>query len=101
MTDVKISGNKATITIDFNVKGTPSKSGKSNVHSTTGGNVPVIGNGKTMYPFGDIVDGNNGNNYIITYVLNFEGIMTPLLLIPGITAADKVYDGRAPPGCRP
>lgn len=41
MTKVELKDGKAVITIDFDKKGIPSKSGKSMVHATTSGNQSV------------------------------------------------------------
>jgi hypothetical protein len=40
---MKIEGKKLMIEVDLSVKGTPSRSGKSNVIATTHGNVEVPG----------------------------------------------------------
>jgi hypothetical protein len=40
---MRIEGKKLTIEVDLSVKGTPSKSGKSNVIATTKGNIEVPG----------------------------------------------------------
>jgi hypothetical protein len=48
--EATIKGGKLIITIDFNEAGTPSASGKTNVHASTRGNLTstVKVNGKTL-----------------------------------------------------
>lgn len=48
--NVSIKGNKLTIVMDFNKAGTPSASGKSNVHASTRGNAEteIEVNGRTL-----------------------------------------------------
>jgi len=41
--DIKINGNLATLTIDLSKNLGPSKSGKSTIIATTGGNVTIPG----------------------------------------------------------
>ncbi|MFA5817297.1 MAG: YDG domain-containing protein, partial [Bacteroidales bacterium] len=52
-----------------------------------------VGTGKTMSPSGRVNDGNDGNNYTVTYHTVDLGIITPKPITGSITAADKVYDG--------
>ena len=40
--DVKVTGNKLTISIDLNAKTTPSASGKSEVIASTRGNTSIV-----------------------------------------------------------
>ncbi|GAP71152.1 hypothetical protein BA6E_125593 [Bacteroidales bacterium 6E] len=53
------------------------------------------GTGKTLTPSGaSINDGNNGNNYAITYVPNTSGEISKRLLAVSVTGdPEKVYDG--------
>jgi filamentous hemagglutinin family protein len=52
------------------------------------GNSTLVANGG---PY-TVNDGNGGNNYSVA-VINAPGTITPLALVGGITAANKVYDG--------
>ncbi|MEM5767088.1 MAG: MBG domain-containing protein, partial [Bacillota bacterium] len=51
------------------------------------------GPGKTLTPTAAISDGNNGNNYAVTYVTNTSGVIMPRSLTVTATAASKTYDG--------
>ncbi len=53
-----------------------------------------VGTGKTLTPAGAVNDGNDGNNYDVTFVNDTSGEITQAeLTVTGITAADKEYDG--------
>lgn len=48
--NTKVEGNKLVVTIDLAAQTAPSKSGKTQVVATTGGNLPVSGpNGQVFY----------------------------------------------------
>ena len=52
------------------------------------------GTGLTLTPTGVVSDGNGGNNYAVTFANNTTGtIVAKTLMLNGITATDKVYDG--------
>jgi hypothetical protein len=51
-----------------------------------------IGN-KTLIPSGAVSDGNDGNNYYVTFVNDTTGSITPLPVTVSATGHDKVYDG--------
>ena len=52
-----------------------------------------IGAGKRLTPTGSVSDGNNGNNYLITFETIDFGIITSKPLIGIFTVSSKVYDG--------
>jgi|GEM_PF-2642127 len=53
-----------------------------------------VGSGKIINASGlAINDGNNGNNYAVSYVPSTDGEITAKALTASITAQDKVYDG--------
>ena len=53
-----------------------------------------VGTEKTLTPAGAVNDGNDGNNYAVTFVPVNLGTITPKeLTVTGITASNKVYDG--------
>jgi hypothetical protein len=52
------------------------------------------GTGKTLTPSGSVTDGNNGANYVVTFVSSANGTITAKdLTVTGVTANSKVYDG--------
>jgi hypothetical protein len=51
------------------------------------------GTGKTLTPAGVVDDGNDGDNYAVTFVQVHDGEITPLGITGSFTADDKVYDG--------
>ncbi|WP_392544136.1 MBG domain-containing protein [Oryzobacter telluris] len=52
-----------------------------------------VGTGKTLTATGQVQDGNNGNNYAVTFVENTTGSITAKSLTGSFTSADKTYDG--------
>ena len=52
----------------------------------------MAGTGKPVVPAGKVSDGNDGNNYAVTFV-NATGAITPLSITGRIAVADKVFDG--------
>uniref|UniRef100_Q01ZI3 Uncharacterized protein n=1 Tax=Solibacter usitatus (strain Ellin6076) TaxID=234267 RepID=Q01ZI3_SOLUE len=52
-----------------------------------------VGVTHVMTPAGTISDGNNGNNYAVTFATIATGVITPRSLIASITANNKQYDG--------
>jgi hypothetical protein len=52
------------------------------------------GNLKTLMPTGTVVDGNNGNNYVIFFEPVYNGVISQLAIVGRITAEDKEYDGK-------
>jgi hypothetical protein len=54
----------------------------------------TVGSGKTLVPAGSVLDHNGGGNYAVTFVSNTTGVIVPkTLLVTGITAAGKPWDG--------
>jgi hypothetical protein len=54
----------------------------------------AVGTGKTLVASGSVADGNNGDNYDVTFVTNTTGVITTKsLTVAGITATDKPWDG--------
>ena len=47
----------------------------------------------TLTPSGVVSDGNNGNNYTVTFNSTHTASIQPAPLTPSITASNKVYDG--------
>jgi hypothetical protein len=69
-------------------------SGDSATWSESFDNKNVGSGNKTLVPTGTVSDGNNGNNYSVTFINNATGTITPATLtITGISADNKVYDG--------
>jgi hypothetical protein len=57
-------------------------------------NTDTVGTGKTLTPAGTVSDGNGGNNYNVTFVVDQTGIITAApLTVSGISANNKTYDG--------
>ena len=56
-------------------------------------NNPNVGMGKTVWADGSVNDGDGGNDYVVTFVSNTSGAITPASLTATITAANKVYNG--------
>jgi hypothetical protein len=55
---------------------------------------PNAGAGKTLTPSGIVSDGNGGTNYNYTFVSSTNGTINTLtVIVSGITANNKVYDG--------
>jgi YDG domain len=52
-----------------------------------------VGTGKTLTPSGSVSDGNNGDNYDVTFANNNNGQITAKALTASFTATNKVYDG--------
>lgn len=53
-----------------------------------------VGSNKTLTPAGIVNDGNNGQNYTVTFNTVAAGTITQKeITVTGITAADKTYDG--------
>lgn len=53
----------------------------------------AAGISKTMIPSGMVYDGNDGKNYLVTFVDAHSGTITPKALVGMFTPAGKVYDG--------
>ncbi|MFZ1934316.1 MAG: YDG domain-containing protein [Thermoguttaceae bacterium] len=51
------------------------------------------GTGKTLTPAGSISDGNDGNNYAVTFVPDTTGVITALAITVTAATNSKVYDG--------
>src|SRR6266853_1419730 len=52
-----------------------------------------VGTGLTLTPSGSVTDGNNGNNYAVTFANNMTGVITArALTVTGVTANNKIYD---------
>ena len=56
-------------------------------------NDKTVGVNKPLTPAGIVNDGNGGNNYMVTFVPNNTGIITPAVLTVSATGINKVYDG--------
>ncbi len=52
-----------------------------------------VGTGKTLTPFGSINDGNNGNDYAVTFVPNTTGQITARAVTVAAAPNTKSYDG--------
>ena len=72
------------------------------VGSLAGGDTPKfrqlfdtknVGNAKTLTPTGSVTDGNNGNNYEVTFIPVNTGIINPLAITVTAVTDSKVYDG--------
>ena len=57
-----------------------------------------VGTGKTLTPAGTVTDGNSGNNYAYTFVINATGAIAAKALTATSTVASKAYDGSATTG---
>ncbi|HEY6963326.1 MAG TPA: YDG domain-containing protein, partial [Gaiellaceae bacterium] len=54
----------------------------------------TVGSGKTLVPAGSVLDHNGGGNYAVTFMSSTTGVIVPkTLLVTGITAASKPWDG--------
>jgi len=51
------------------------------------------GSGKTLIPTGSVTDGNNGNNYNVTFEPVNTGKITPLAITVTAVTDTKIYDG--------
>jgi hypothetical protein len=51
------------------------------------------GTAKTLTPSGLVNDANGGSNYVVSFVSDYSGVITPRALNVSATAQDKVYDG--------
>ncbi len=51
------------------------------------------GTGKTLTAMGSVNDGNGGNNYVVTFVADTTGAITPLAITVTAKTNTKVYDG--------
>jgi trimeric autotransporter adhesin len=53
-----------------------------------------VGENKTLTPSGEVNDGNNGDNYNVTFANDETGVITEKeLTVSGLSAAGKTYDG--------
>ncbi|MDV2988592.1 MAG: YDG domain-containing protein, partial [Dehalogenimonas sp.] len=52
-----------------------------------------VGTGKTLTPSGSVSDGNNGDNYAVTFVNDTSGEITALAITVTAVADNKTYDG--------
>lgn len=54
------------------------------------------GTGKILTPSGTIIDGNNGNNYTVTYIDDTTGVISPRSIIVTADAKSKVFGSIEP-----
>ncbi len=103
-----ITAKAITVTAVTDTKvydGTTASSGTPNVSpSLAGGDTAVltqtfgnrnVGTGKTLTPLAVITDGNNGDNYAVTYVNDTTGVITAKPITVTAVTDTKAYDGTA------
>jgi hypothetical protein len=102
-----ITARAITVTAVTNSKqydGTTSAAGVPTITSGTlvGGDTPNfteayisknVGTGLTLVPTGSVSDGNNGNNYAVTFVNNTTGVITARAITVTAATNSKPYDG--------
>ncbi len=52
-----------------------------------------VGSALTLTPAGSVSDGNGGHNYVVTFVTNTTGKITPRAITVTAVPASKIYDG--------
>ena len=52
-----------------------------------------VGIGITLTAAGSVIDGNSGNNYVVTFAANMTGQITPRAISVAATTSTKIYDG--------
>jgi len=63
---------------------------------------PNVGTNLTLIPAGFVNDGNNGNNYSVTFVSSNTGVINGIQITVSATPYSKVYDGTtSAPGATP
>src|SRR4051812_41331657 len=94
VTDSKVydgdtSSNKVPVITSGTLVGTDSKSFSQSFGSAS------VGTGKTLTAAGRVVDGNNGDNYAVTFVTNTTGEITARAITVKADAQSQVYGAAA------